>query len=117
METLCEGLMRHQARSKDEVWSRWTEHFEEVLNREEPENSIADDEECEFNDMVEEIAVNEPTMAEIKAVIKRLQNRKATGLNSTTTELPRADEEFTAKKIHQLLKKAWKHETFPKSWK
>ena len=55
---------------KDEVWSRWTEQFKDVLNREEPENVTTDDEECKFNDMIEEIAVNEPTLAETKAVIK-----------------------------------------------
>ena len=61
---------------KDEVWSRWTEQFKDMLNRKEQENVTTDDEECKFNDMIEEIAVNEPTLAETKAVIKRLQEEE-----------------------------------------
>lgn len=41
---------------------RWIEHFREVFNREEPENPITDDEECEFGDRIEEIVVTEQTL-------------------------------------------------------
>lgn len=31
---------------KEQVQARWTEHFKEALNREEPEHPITEDEEC-----------------------------------------------------------------------
>ena len=39
----------------------------EVLNREEPENPITSEEDCGFecNEIIEEIAVSEPTLGEI----------------------------------------------------
>lgn len=48
--------------SRSEVKARWTEHFKEVLNREEPANPITDNQEDDVHDTVEEIAVNEPTL-------------------------------------------------------
>ena len=86
---------------------RWTEHFKEVLNREEPANPITNDQESEVNDIIKEIAVNEPTLGGVKAAIKkkRLHNGKAPGIDSITAELLKADIEFSAEKIYQLMKK------------
>lgn len=38
------------------------------------------------------------------------------GIDSITAELLKAVIEFSTNKIHQLLKKIWKHEKIPKSW-
>ena len=59
---------------KDEVQSRSTEHFKELIKREEPENPITSEEDCafEFNEIIEEIAVSEPTLGEVKEAINRL---------------------------------------------
>ena len=56
---------------KDEVQSRWTEHLKEVLNREDPENPTTSEEDCgfEFSEIIEAIAVNEPTLSEVKEAI------------------------------------------------
>lgn len=88
-----------------------------MFNREEPENPITDDEECKFNDRIEEIAVNEPTLGEVKEAIKRLQNGKAPGINSITAELLKADLAFSAIKVHQLLGNIWANKKIPTSWK
>ena len=63
---------------KDKVQSSWTEHFKEVLNREEPANPITNDQESEVNAIIEEIAVNEPTLGEVKAAIKKTTQWKST---------------------------------------
>ena len=68
--------------SKNEVKVRWTEHAKEVLNREAPANLMTDDKEDDVHDTVEEMAVNEPTLGEVKAVIKGLQHRKVLGIDS-----------------------------------
>ena len=105
--------------SKEEIQARWTEHFKEILNREEPVNPIFMDEEngFEFADMVEEITTNEPTLGEVKAAIGRLKNGKSPGIDSITAELLKADADFSAKKIHQLMKKVWEHEKILTKWK
>ncbi len=52
-----------------------------MLNREEPENPITSNKEYEFNDLIEEITINEPTPGEVKEAIKRLKNGKAPGID------------------------------------
>ena len=81
--------------------SRWTENFKEVLNREEPTDPITTEDECESepNVIIEEIVVTEPTLAEVKAAIKRLKSRKAPGIDSVSAELLKAHTKFSAKKL------------------
>ena len=125
-KTLCNGRPRQSTAvldkngnlisGKAEVQSRWTEHFKEVLNREEPANPITHDDEGEYNEMIDEIAITEPTLGEVTAAIKRLQNGNVPGIDSITAELLKADIVFSAKKIHQLMTKIWQHERIPNSW-
>ena len=105
--------------SKKEIQARWTEHLKEIISREEPANPIFIDEEngFEFADMIEEIITNQPTLGEVKAAIGRLKNGKSPGIDSITAELLKADADFTAKKIRQLMKKVWEHEKIPTKWK
>ena len=61
---------------KEEIQARWTEHFQDVLNRRAPTNPITEEEDngFEFNDIIEEIETNEPTMGEVKSAIGKLKN-------------------------------------------
>jgi len=56
---------------KEEMQARWTEHFREVLNREEPTDPITMGDECVFQlgELIEEIAITEPTIGEVNAAI------------------------------------------------
>ena len=62
------------------------EHFKDVFNKEEPENPITSDADCgfEFNDIVDEIAVNKPALDEVREARKGLTNGKAPVINSLT---------------------------------
>ena len=93
------------------------EHFKEVLNRGELENPVLSDEvyESELSDIIEEISVSEPTY--VKQAIKRLKNGKASGTGSITAELLKANIEFSATKIHQLLGKRWPFGKITQAWK
>ena len=86
---------------KDEVQSRWTEHFKEVRNREELENPITSEEDCEFelSEIIEKVAVNEPTLSEVKEAIKELKNGRALGIDSIKAELLIASIAFSAEII------------------
>ena len=93
------------------------EHFKEVLNRGELENPVLSDEvyESELSDIIEEISVSEPTY--VKQAVKRLKNGKASGTGSITAELLKANIEFSATKIHQLLGKRWPFGKITQAWK
>ena len=67
--------------------------------------------------LIEEIAITEPTIGEVKAAIERLKNGKSPGVDSITAELLKAHKELSAAKVHQLLEKVWKHEKIPDKWK
>ena len=71
---------------KKEMQARWTEHFREALNREEPTDTITMEDECVFQlgEIIEEIAITEPTIGEVKAAIERLKNGKSPGVDSIT---------------------------------
>ena len=81
-----------------------------MLNREEPENPITSEEDCgfEFSEIIEEIAVSEPTLGEVKEATKGLKNGKAPGIDSIIVELLKADVEVSADKMRQLMIKIWK---------
>ena len=83
---------------KEEVQTRWMEHFKEVLNRGESENPALSDEvyESKLGDIIEEILVSEPTLREVKQAIKRLKNGKASGTDSIMAELLKANVDFSA---------------------
>jgi len=105
--------------SKEDIQARWTEHFQEILNREAPSNPITEEEDGgdEFTDITEEIETNEPTMGEVKVAIRRLKNGKAAGTDSITAELLKAGGEFSARKMHELLNRIWEYEKIPGSWR
>ncbi|XP_031549911.1 uncharacterized protein LOC116287377 [Actinia tenebrosa] len=87
---------------KSEVQATWMEHFKEVPNREQPANPITSEEEngFEFSAVMEEIAVNEPTIGEVKEAVKKLKNGKALGIDNITAELLKTNVEFSAHVIH-----------------
>ena len=101
---------------KDEVQGRWTEHFKEILNRDEPPNPITQGEGDIIGGVLQEIKTDEPTRDEIRATVKRLQNKKSPGVDSITAELLKAHVDFATERIHQLTCKVWRHEQIPRDW-
>lgn len=96
---------------------RWREHFQEILNREEPNNPLVEDTEVEEGTGIEDINTDPPTLMEIHNAIKTLKNGKAAGDDKIQAELLKADINFTSKKIEEILNKVWEQEKTPNSWK
>ena len=99
---------------EDEVLQRWKEHFEEILNREEPE-SIAD---VDTNTpVIEEISSDYITKDEIHKAIMNLKNGKAPGDDMIAAELLKADMKTTVTLLHKLFLKVWENEWTPEDWR
>ena len=93
--------------------SRWKEHFQEVLNRETPEDPPQDDEgeREELN-----ISVEKPNIQEVKDALKALKNGKAAGIDQITAEMLKADYEQTSKELVHIFDLIWEKESVPKQW-
>ena len=104
-----------KSKLREEMRKRWAEHFAEVLNREEPIEPVRDEE--SQTEEIEEIDCTKPRLAEIKTAIKGLKNGKASGIDDITSEMLKADINFTAKRVKELLDKVWEQEKTPEKWR
>lgn len=123
-ESMEEGDVEHEflimQRANREV-------AEEVIGRphkkkkpwisEESWNLVDQRNEWECIEMIEEIAVNEPTIVEVEVAIQRMNSGKAPGINSITAELLKVCIGFSAHKVHELMVEVWKNEKIPENWK
>ena len=100
-------------KSKEARLLRSKEHFEEVLNRETPEDPPQDDgEEREELDISEEV----PNIQEVKSAIRTLRNGKAAGIDQITAEMLKADVEQTSLELTNTFQLIWEKETVPSQW-
>ena len=99
-------------KNKEARLARWKEHFEEILNRNTPDSPPQDEESTEELD----IAVEEPTIEEIKTALRTLRNGKAPGADQITAEMLKSDPEQTSQELKQTFDLIWKDEKIPKKW-
>ena len=99
--------------SANEQEKRWTEHFEDVLNRDAPTKPP---------DLVEapedlEVNLEAPTVQEIHAAIQDLKNGKAPGCDNLNAELFKADPMLAARQILPLFTATWTEKRIPEGWR
>ena len=94
-----------------EIVERWKQHFEELLNRLEPNEPLA---EVEY--LTAEEYVPEPSMEEVNQAVKSLKNNKAPGEDGINAELFKYGGEVLKTKLLHLLKLIWKQEKKPQDW-
>ena len=101
--------------SCEERKERWKEHFNEVLNRNAPEDPMSlEENEIEINT---DINTRSPTIKEIQDALKHLKNGKSPGADGIQAELLKADINNTSKRIKRIIDTVWEHERAPQSWK
>ena len=96
---------------------RWTEHFREVLNRDEPSNPIIDNEIMTNMHQLANISVEPPTVNEVRSAIMSLKNGKAGGDDMIVAELLKADPDFSAEVILELFQEIWREERILRNWR
>jgi len=101
---------------KESKTRRWLEHFAEVLNRDYPSNRIRETE-IELPDEVEEIDTSEPSRAELRKAIGHLKNGKAPGIDNIQVELFKADIDYAATKVKEVVDVVWREEKTTEKWR
>ena len=96
----------------------WKEHFQRVLNRDDPAT------EANITPAVDllDIETEPPNVEEVKIAIKGLKNGKAPGIDIESiprvqAELLKAEEHQTALALTEILRDIWTSEETPQSWK
>ena len=98
--------------TEKEQEARWAEHFQEMLNRQ-PPDQIIDIPETE-NDL--EVNTEIPTTDEIVTAIKSLKNGKSPGLDNLNAELFKADPGIAASVFLPLIQSIWSSNRIPDDW-
>ena len=97
----------------DEIRKRWSEHFDEVLNRPVP-SSVADIH--EETECIDNIEVGYITRDEIRNAMHKMKKGKAAGIDSITIELLRAGGDVAIEVLYELFTKIWDKEEIPEDW-
>ena len=95
--------------------SGWKEHFEEILNRQEPENSIGQPNTDEISERVN-VKTDYISEGEIRRAMSDMKNRKAPGRDGITVELLKADNIITESILEELFRVIWDTEEIPSGW-
>ena len=119
---ICGGQLRGKApicdkqgalltTNKDQE-KRWAEHFQEVVNKEAPEESAVTRDAKEDLD----ISTEPPTKEEIIAAIRDLKNGEAAGQDRLNAELVKCHPELAAEILVPLFTKVWNDDGIPNDW-
>lgn len=100
-------------KSKSDRLARWKEHFQEVLNREAPDQPP---EEGEDKPDELDIDVEAPNLEEIQKAVNSLKNGKAPGVDQVTAEMLKADSKTTSSEFKKIFDIIWEEEQVPTQW-
>jgi len=98
--------------SLDEQLTRWKERFQEVLNRQPPQDAP----QLEPGDPLD-INTGPVTKAEIRKALGSLKNGKAAGIDNIPPEALKEGGSVLVDQLHHLLNQIWTDEEIPAEWK
>ena len=88
-------------------------HFSEILNRNDPTNTVEEDEIVELEE-IEETDLGRWPLEEVKDALKRTKPGKVARVDELCPELLRADIEETASRLTSCYNRLWETETWSK---
>ena len=95
--------------------ARWAEHFKEILNRDEPEETF------DFtNDQHQQhigMRRGKITIEEVTDAIKQTKGNRAPGEDRITADMLKADPHLSAQMLVKVFNQAWDEEKVPEDWK
>ena len=98
--------------NEEQIKMRWKEHFEELLNRPEPQHPVT--EEAGF--LPPDINEPTPTQEEILWAIRSMKNNKAAGIDDIHAEFIKYGGRRFHQEIIKLVKQIWTNEVMPQDW-
>jgi hypothetical protein len=101
---------------QNEVLARWNEHFDDLLNKNNNQDIIAEGVNTQFIEgpIVEEM--DPPTFEELEEAIKKLKNNMAPGAGGITAELFEQGGTELKNQMFQLILCIWADEELPYEW-
>lgn len=100
----------------DEILSRWKEHFENILNKNQPQHGVDLQEREEGVENSGESGDREITVEEVMEAMRRLKRGKTAGHDGITTEMVKNLDRNGVELLTQLFNLAWKNERIPRDW-
>lgn len=99
--------------SEEAKIERWKEHFETILNREEPR--LRADIKAAERDL--DIQTACPTLVEVREAIKAMKSWKSPGNDRVTAEMIKAEDAETPRVLTEIFTNIWLSEQTPEDWK
>ena len=109
---MCRAKNGEILTSKDQVLSRWKEHFEQHLN----DGAVQDQPTDEVDLRDDGVVTDLPSREEVEGALKYLKNNKAAGSDSLAAELLKNGGPNLVNALHEVIQRAWASETLPESW-
>ena len=96
---------------EEEQMTRWAEHFQEVLNRDEPAETL-DFDNAEPQQTIE-MKKGKITVEEIASAIKQTKGNRAPGEDRVIADMLKADPHLSVKMLVRLFNQAWEKKKMP----
>lgn len=93
--------------TREKVLDRWAQHFEKLLNPANKNTTLDNRHHAEEN---------KPSLEDIKEVIQRLKNHKATGLDGIPSELLKYSSNMISTILCEIIGEIWETNTIPTEW-
>jgi DnaJ-domain-containing protein 1 len=109
---MCRAKNGELLTKKDQVLSRWKEHFEQHLNEREERDQTPD--QVDFRD--DGVEIDLPSHEKIESALKYLKNNKTAGADSIAVELLKNGGPQLVYALEKVIHLAWTSGTLPESW-
>ena len=106
---------------KKRIMERWKQHFDELLNREDPNNTEETFNEIEQSEKRyetdDESVDDDISIEEVERAVKQMRKNKAPGVCNITAEMLQNTGVHTVKWLHRVITSVWNTEQTPLDWR